>query len=122
MITFDDDNLFESGPARLQIGGQTLRHASEPAVDGRGVQIASQGTRARSITQHGTLTADTPSSLRDQRETIEAKLDGLGHTLIDATGQPWSNVVMLRFEPGQHHRLGPRWQLTYRIEYLQLLP
>lgn len=121
MIRFDGEALFDTGPSRLTIGGVGLRHASQPALDGAGEQVAGQGRAARTITQHGTLRADSYQALLAQRAAIEAKLDGLAHTLTDAQGQSWPNVLMLRFEPSDITRLGPRWKLDYRIEYLQLI-
>jgi hypothetical protein len=120
MIRFDGQNLFDSGPSRLEIGGVGLRHASQPAIEGAGVRLASQGTRGRSIIQRGTLRADTPETLTMLRQAIEAKVDGQSYTLLDAHGRSWTNVVMLQFEPSPVERLGPRWKLDYRIEYLQL--
>jgi hypothetical protein len=122
MLSFDGERLFESGPSRLTIGGVALRQATAPALASDGVRIAGQGLESRPITQHGTLTADTRYALRKQCQTIEAKVDGQAHSLVDRFGQSWQQVMMLRFEPGPMKRLGPRWRLDYRIAYEQLLP
>jgi hypothetical protein len=122
MIRFDGENLFASGPCRLAIGPLALRHAGQPALGGVGGHVAAQGVQGRSITQRGTLLADTPAGLASQRRAIEVKVDGQAHTLIDRFEASWPNVMMLRFEPGQAKRLGPRWQQTYRIDYEQTSP
>lgn len=118
-ITFDNEELFSSGPARVDVGGVTLRHAKHRPLSARGVKLFSQGLSGRTITQTGTLTADTPEALHAQIQAIERKLDGMPRTLVDDLDRTWLNVVMLAFEPAGRVRLGTRWKTTYRIEYLQ---
>ena len=118
-ITFDNEDLFSSGPARVEVAGASLRYASERPLSARGVKLFSQGLKGREITQKGVLTADTPEELHAQIEAIEQKLDGLPRTLVDHLERTWQNVVMLTFEPAPFDRLGVRWKTAYRIEYLQ---
>jgi len=122
MIRFDGQLLFDSGPSRLAIGGVAIRQVTQPTLESRGVHMASQGLEGRSIVQRGTLTADSIKALREQREAIEMRCDGLPHELVDRFHNAWPNVIMLRFAPEAPERLGPRWKLDYRIDYEQLLP
>jgi hypothetical protein len=121
-MTFDGENLFDSGPNQLHIGPIALRHATQATLDSEGATIAAQGLQARPMVQRGTLLADVIGDLHEQRAAIEAKLDGLPHELVDRFGQVWSQVMMVRFAPEAPRRLGPRWQMPYRIDYEQLLP
>ncbi|MFW6059379.1 MAG: hypothetical protein ACODAQ_04315 [Phycisphaeraceae bacterium] len=118
-ITFDNEFLFTSGPARIHVGGRSLRHATEHALGARGVQLFSQGVEGRPITQTGVLIADASEQLQQQVDAIEAKLDGVPRLLVDHLDRTWPNVVMVKFEPAAFTRLGPRWKTDYRIEYLQ---
>lgn len=122
MSSFADQDLFGSGPHRLHIGGVSLRHVVQDTAGGIGVDLASHGTSARVITQIGELRADSRPQLRRLANLIEAQLEGLPGTLIDDTGESWDDVVMLKFEPEPPTRVGPRWSLAYRIDYLQLRP
>lgn len=122
MIRFAEQDLFSRGPSRLEIDGVRLRHISQPALAGRGIELAGQGQQGRSIIQYGTLRGTSYDALLAQRAAIEQMIDGLTHTLIDEQGEAWPNVVMLGFDPGDTQRLGPGWKLDYRIEYIQLTP
>ena len=118
-ITYGSDDLFSSGPARVDVGGLSLRYAQQKPLSARGLRLFSQGLSGRVITQTGELTADTAEGLHGQREAIEQKLDGCPRALVDDRGRTWSGVVMVAFEPGQLMRLGVRWKVAYRIEYVQ---
>jgi hypothetical protein len=122
MSRFHDQDLFGSGPHRFQIGGLTLRHVLQPTPGSRGVRLSHQGLDGRAITQTGELLADDPDALHQLVVAIEAQLDGEPRQLIDEFGRAWSNVVMLTFEPSVAARVGVRWRLPYRIQYLQLTP
>lgn len=118
-ITFGQEALFASGPATIHVGGLSLRHARERPLSARGERVFSQGVTGRSITQIGTLLDDTPDGLEGQRESIERKLDGIPRKLTDDLDRTWPDVVMTAFEPEQISRIGARWRMRYRIEYVQ---
>ena len=122
LITFDGQDLFSSGPTRVHVGGASLRHARERPLTTRGEHVFSQGVNSRTITQTGTLVADTEQALHKQIEAIEAKLDGIAHPLVDDQQRTWPNVIMTAFEPATILPLGTRWKVDYRIAYVQANP
>ncbi len=121
MVTFNNESLFGSGPARFKIGPIKLRHTVQHPPGSRGVRIDQQGTEAREINQAGVLIADTPGELQVQVDAIEQKVDGLPYTLIDSVGRAWSNVVMLEVGVDSFERVGARWKAAYRVKYLQVI-
>lgn len=122
MVTFDNEQLFGPGPARFKFGALKLRHAAQSLPGSRGVHLDPQGTQARQIFQAGTLISDSPDGLRKQVAAVEAKVDGLSHTLIDNLGQSWPDTVMLEFKAEAFTRVGARWKAAYQVEYLQVVP
>lgn len=122
MTTFDGQPLFDSGPTRFHVAGLALRHAEQPAPYADGTNLIAHGREARPITQTGTLLADDPNTMRDLLDAIEDHLDGVSRTLVDDTGRPWDNAVMLRFAPGPIVAVGPRCRVDYTIDYLQVKP
>lgn len=96
-------------------------HDTDHPLAGRASQFFAAGQSGRTITQKGTLQADSPQTLLALQLDIEAKLDGLPRTLVDEHNQSWPNTVMLSFKPGSLTRAGQRWQLPYVVEYLQLI-
>ena len=122
MSSFDQLNLFASGPHTLRVGGLSLRHALQETPGSRGVRLTALGHHGRAIEQTGTLVADSPEALRSLAAAIESKLDGLAHELIDDVSRVWPSVVMLSFDPGPVTPLGRRFGLGYRIQYLQVTP
>ena len=120
MSSFDQQNLFASGPHRIHVGGLSLRHVLQLTPDQRGVRLSSGGRSGRAITQVGDLIADDLTQLTALTDAIEAKLDGQAAELVDDLGRRWPATVMLSFEPGPVRRLGPRWAVSYRINYLQV--
>ena len=121
MVTFDNQSLFGSGPARFKIGPIRLRHTVQHPPGSRGARLDQQGTEAREIKQTGVLIADTPAELQKLIEVIESKVDGLSHTLTDNVGRVWSNAVMLEVDADSFERVGARWKAAYRVEYLQVI-
>ncbi len=119
-ITFDNEDLFASGPSHLKAGGQSLHSATEHPVNAKGVRLFSQGVTGRAMIQEGVLIADTPDELREQLDAIEVKLDGTPRTLVDHLEREWTNVVMLEVKPAEVAPLGPRWKVDYRIDYIQV--
>ncbi len=122
MTTFNNIDLFSSGPHDVQVGGLSLRHVLHEPASGDGVQLAAHGRHGRAVTQSGTLVADTPELLESLAAAVEAMLDGRAHDLLDPRGVAWPNVVMLSFDRRGTSRLGTRHQLHYRIQYLQVTP
>lgn len=122
MPNFNQQSLFDSGPARFHVGGLQLRRDDQSVPHLDGTTLVSQGRSARSITQTGTLLADDVDCMTLQLQSIEDQLDGLTHPLIDDTGRVWEHVVMLSFEPGPTTQAGARWRVDYAIDYLQVKP
>lgn len=122
MVTFDNEPLFESGTSRFWIGPVELRHAIQHVPGSLGARIDAQGTQARRIKQAGVLIADDPLALQARVDAIRQKLDGQAHTLVDNLGRSWSDTVMIRIEAGDFVRVGARWKVNYRIDYLQAIP
>lgn len=122
MLSFDGENLFDSGPHRLHVGGLSLRHVLHEAPGGEGVRLTSHGRPGRSLTQTGELVADDATALAALTDAIEHKLDGQARTLAEDGGPSWANVVMLSFEPEAAQRVGTRVRIGYRIQYLQVTP
>ncbi|MEM6852959.1 MAG: hypothetical protein AAF911_06255 [Planctomycetota bacterium] len=122
MITYDGQPLFDSGPARLHVGGLALRTAEQPAPYADGTNLVGHGREARPITQTGTLLADDVASMSALMDAIEDQVDGVARTLTDEDGRPWDHTVMLRFTPGRIASVGPRCRVDYTIDYLQVKP
>lgn len=121
MSSFDGQALFDSGPYQFHVGGMSLRHVVQDTPGGMGVRLSDLGTKGRAIVQEGDLIADDMGALQGLIDAVEAKVDGLAHELIDDQDRSWPGVVMLAFEPQPVTRLGPRWRVRYRIEYLQVV-
>lgn len=122
MIRFAGQTLFSSGPHRLAIGGLTLGHETQSVPGQAGARLAVSGQSARTITQQGTLLADSLPELRQQMVAIESLLDGQASDLTDEHDQTFANVVMTAFMPKVIGRIGRRWSVEYRIDYLQVTP
>ena len=122
MVTFDNEDLFESGTARFQIGPIRLRHTIKYTLGSIGGQLNSQGTEVREINQSGELIADDALKLQARVDAIRNKLDGLSHTLVDNLGRIWSDTVMIEVQAEVFTRVGMRVKTAYRIEYLQVAP
>jgi len=122
MVTFDNESLFDSGPARFKIGPVKLRHTVQNPPGSLGARIDAQGTEARRISQAGVLIVDTSAELQALVDAIENKIDGLAHVLSDNLGRVWNNTVALEFQAETFVRVGARWKTSYRVEYLQVIP
>lgn len=121
MVTFDNQPLFDPGTSRFRIGPVKLRHAVQHLPGSLGARIDAQGTEARQITQSGVLIADDPAALQARVDAIRQKLDGRAHTLVDNLGRSWPDTVMTRFDAEDFVRVGARWKVGYRIEYLRAI-
>jgi len=122
MGNFGGQDLFGSGPHEFRVGGLSLRHVITETPGGRGVRLTDQGRNGRAIEQTGALIADDIETLGELRQAIEEMIDGQIHDLVDHLGRCWSQTVMLSFEPEVATRVGARWQVKYRIQYLQVTP
>ncbi|MEM1353379.1 MAG: hypothetical protein AAGC44_02090 [Planctomycetota bacterium] len=122
MIQFNNQNLFNSGPATTEPGPiQARQHVGE-TPGSIGGPLIHQGLAHREIHQQGQLIADTPGQLHTLTQAISAYLDGREATLTDEHGRDWPSCVLHRFEPGEVTRLGPRYTIDYRLTYFQLRP
>lgn len=119
MVTFDNQPLFGSGTCRFLIGPIKLRHTIQDMPGSLGAKIDAQGTEARQIIQVGTLIADDPVALQARVDAVRQKLNGRAYTLIDHLDRPWPDTVMVRLDAEDFVRIGARWKVGYRIEYLQ---
>ena len=86
-------------------------------VDGQ--QTLFGGTRGRTFTISGVLSATTILSLNAAEASLLSFADGLTHTLVDNRGRVWPNVVFRgEYSPSP---MGPRplagggWCLPYRL-------
>ena len=121
MVTFDNQPLFEPGTSRFQIGPTQLRHTVQDMPGSLGARIDAQGTEARRIIQTGVLVADDPVALQARIDAVRQKLDGRAYTLIDNLGRSWPDTVMTRLDAEAFVRIGARWKVGYRVEYLQVI-
>ena len=120
MTTFNEQELFNSGPSRLTPGPIALRSSEQNGPAGEGTALLSQGQHARTILQRGQLRADSKVALYELMDRIEDMIDGLAYTLVDADGKPWLGCVMTRFEPTAVTRRGARVSVDYEIHYTQV--
>lgn len=121
MTSLDGEYLFDSGPHRIAVGGESLRHTVYETPGG-GVRVGGHGVTGRPIRQSGTLRADTHGELHWLLDRIRCKLDGQTSELVDHHGTRWSNLVMLKVDVDEPRPLGLRWAVDYRIDYLQVSP
>lgn len=122
MSRYAGQDLFSSGPHRFTPGGLTLVHETAHIPGEAGVRLTAVGQSARAIIQQGTLLADSLPELRQKMAAIESLLDGQSHPLLDDREQTFSDVVMTAFTPQVIGRIGTRWSVEYRIDYLQVSP
>ncbi|MEM9020039.1 MAG: hypothetical protein AAGC44_05695 [Planctomycetota bacterium] len=122
MITFNGLGLFGSGPSSIEPGPYESRDAVMEAPGTIGASAITQGTRPRTLRQHGTLIADDEAALQALIDTIQAQVGSGAAALIDQHGKAWPNCLMQRFETQAFRRLGPRTTTRYGITYLQTQP
>ncbi len=122
MSSYKQQNLFGSGPHRFAAHGRSLRLAEHetPGVDG--AAVTSLGRSTRRIDQTGSLIADDLAGLQNQLDAVEAAMDGTAGSLIDESGRSFDGVLLVRFAPGEIHRLGPRLAVDYQARYVQVNP
>lgn len=122
MITYNNFDLFSSGPGSIDPGPLHSREAISNAPDSIGASVISQGTTPRTLTQIGTLVADTPEALQQLINAIEAHIGTGQATLIDQHANAWPDCLMQSVDTQAFHRLGPRVAADYKITYLQTRP
>ena len=122
MITFNQQNLFDSGPALLHMQSPSLRHdvTANPAGDGGSLQ--SFGREPRLLTQHGTLLGDSSEDVRSQVTAIEALMDGLVHPLSDDSQNLSTSAVLIDVRTSGTTAVGPRFKSDYTLSYLEPNP
>lgn len=119
MMTYNNLDLFSSGPSQVDPGPLEGRDAVADAPGGIGATVITQGTRPRKLTQCGTLVADDFETLQVMMEAIQAQVALGAAALVDQHGKVWPACLMQRFEPHAVVRLGPRVKADYAITYLQ---
>lgn len=82
-----------------------------------GTQALYGGTRGRSFTVSGVLTAEDPAGLRAAEALLQSYADGVPRTFIDTTGTSWPGVIYDgNFQPSEfRHIPGGGWALPYRL-------
>ena len=117
--TLDGQELFSSGPGEL-ICESWPRETLRRGFSGLGGEILLDlGRRSRHITQQGFMRADTVESLQSQIAVIEAKADGMAHTLIE-DGVTYQKVIIEKFEKPSVIRKSVNCSCEYKIIYRQL--
>ena len=116
--TYRGLDLFGSGPCRVVVHGRSQRHAAHERPGFDGATITTLGRTARRIEQTGALVGDTIGQLQSQLDAIEAAMDGEPGELVDPYGRTHAEALMIRFEPGEIARHGPRLTVDYTIDYL----
>lgn len=122
MITYNGQDLFSSGPSVTQPGPYQSRDAEAASPGSVGGSLITQGTRPRTITQIGTLIANSDGQLQTLIDAIQAQVGSGEATLSDEFDRDWPGCVMRVFEPEPSNRLGPRRAVRYTITYLQTSP
>jgi hypothetical protein len=120
MPTIAGQNLFSSGPSRLQLSAagrvwlppQTAFNTSDVAVD--------LAKRALRFEQTGRLVASSANALWSQMETIRARAEAsLTGTLVSDSGQSWPDMTLVYFRPGEVVSRGRRWSVEYQVTYVR---
>ncbi len=120
MITLDGENLFGTGPHTI-VPASWRRATDRRAFAGLdGEIIVDMGLRSRDVHQRGRLQADTAQALAGVIEQINARMDGLLHTLSDEHGTVFYPVVIEEFRPDTPVRHGRGYWCDYHIRYRQL--
>lgn len=122
MITYNGIDLFSSGPSLIEPGPTQSRDAVADAPGAIGASVIGQGRGPRSITQRGTLVADSEPGLRALIDAIDAQVGTDAATLSDPHGNDYAGCVMRAFEHASIKRLGPRYACHYTLAYLQTTP
>lgn len=120
MSLLDGIDVFGSGPHSIRPGAweRNLLRREFPGLDGE--LVLNLGLRGRTITQVGRLQATGAAALQGLLSRIEAFHDGAFHTLVDAYGQTFAKVVLVKFELPTSIQRGRGCWCQYALEYRQL--
>lgn len=121
MITFADQSLFDSGPHALHQGPLAARLA-EHNTTGSPIRVTRQGREAQTLTQIGTLLADSLSELLTLTLSIESLVSGPAGALDDGIGRRFLNTILTQAEFKAPQSIGPRFRRDYRLTYHCLTP
>ncbi|MEM6391195.1 MAG: hypothetical protein AAF797_00175 [Planctomycetota bacterium] len=121
MITFAEQDLFSSGPHALHPGPLTAQLAEHRGPNPPAT-VTRQGRETRTLTQVGTLLADSLSDLLTQTLAIEALVNSPPANLDDGLGQAFTNTLLTQADFDAPQALGPRFRRDYRLTYQHLTP
>jgi hypothetical protein len=118
VTTLDGNSIFGTAVSVVHNphpNAQQLNHFF--GIDGQ--QSLFGGTRGRTFTISGVLSASSITALNAVEATLLSFADGLTHTLVDNRGRIWPNVIFRgEYAPSP---MGPRslanggWCLSYRL-------
>lgn len=121
MVTFGN-YTFSPGEHRITPGRMALRGQLASGLSASGAALVPEGLTHRVIRQKGRLLADDSDGLHAICQEIELLIDGLPRDLTGSAGVTFPDVVMVQFEPAGSTRVGTRWAMDYRIDYVQVTP
>lgn len=119
VITFNQQNLFDSGPAVLRPSPRKLRQQTHVSATGQSVTVQSLGHEPQLYEQTGTLLSDTPAGLRQTMTAIESRMDGLAYPLVDDVQRLSIDAVLIHIEIQPITAVGSRFKADYTLRYLK---
>ncbi len=119
MSSWNDQDLFGSGPHEFIDDGRRARHQEEPGPASGGARLRTLGTTARWLRLRGRLIADDADGLGLQLQRIEEALGQPPATLIDDRGREYPKTILVHFKPGGIIRMGTRLGLEYEADWRQ---
>ena len=117
--TLNDQRLFGGSDIHITVGPWTHDSQRHSVAGLDGVVHANLGRRGRTITQTGTLHADTVRMLYEAIERIETFTDGRSCVLRTPDHTCYENLSMDRFEITGPVRRGTPVRCDYEITYTQ---
>jgi hypothetical protein len=94
-----------------------------PGIDG--IEVLRMGARGFESEGHGAFVGATGSAINQQFAVMYAyHQDGGAYTLIDQTGVPWDNVLVLDFRPdgGFYPARGGGYARRWKAQFLHVQP
>ena len=122
VVRFDGQVLFGPGTHRVAVGSRQREQVQHNFGGLDGTLSVDLGERQRTITQTGTLIAQSVSHLEAIKAAIETYIDGMVYALVDQDGQTYEQVRMDRFAAPQVVVLANQVRCNYEIHYTQLRP
>lgn len=119
MSSWNEQDLFGSGPHEFIDDGRQTRHQEEAGPGSTGVRLRTLGTGGRWLRLRGRLIADDADGLGEQLERIEEALGQPPGTLIDDRGRAYEKTILVHFKPGGVIRMGTRLGLEYEADWRQ---